>query len=370
MITRAAIARKAGAPFEIMDLELDGPGPGEVLVEMRASAITADDEFARSGADPDSVFPALLGHDGAGVVVALGAEVHGLRRGAHVVPMRPAPCRRCDCCLHPKTGLCRASFTPSTHESARYRTLAGEPIRGIAGRAAFARHIVMPETALAPVRRDAPFEAVCRIACETEAALPARCDLARLAPEASCAVFGIGDRGLALIATLKALGAARVIAADADPARRAAAEAAGADAFAQLDGGAGAYAARAALRDCATRETPEKVDHVFETTGRIEGVRRALDCARETWGLSLVASLAQSDPSEGAAAGATPCRIWRGAAMRGDPARSDAPGLLDLWMDGKIALDVDAAGTLPFERINDGFEQIRSGARDCAILVY
>ncbi len=368
MKTRAAVAWKAGAPLSIETVDLEGPKAGEVLVEVKATGICHTDQFTLSGADPEGLFPAILGHEGAGVVVDVGPGVTTLRRDDHVIPLYTPECRQCKFCLSRKTNLCqqiRSTQGRGLMPDATSRfSLDGQPILHYMGTSTFSNYIVVPEIALAKIRRDAPFDKVCYIGCGVTTGVGAVLFTAKVEPGANVVVFGLGGIGLNVIQGAKMVGANRIIGIDINPAREAMARQFGmthfinpkdvpdvVDAIVQLtDGGA---------------------DYSFECIGNTTTMRQALECCHKGWGQSVIIGVAGA----GQEISTRPFQLvtgreWKGSAFGGARGRTDVPKIVDWYMDGKISIDPLITHTLKLEDINHGFELMERGESIRSVVVY
>ena len=368
MKTRAAVAWKAGAPLSIETVDLEGPRAGEVLVEVKATGICHTDQFTLSGADPEGLFPAILGHEGAGVVVDVGPGVTTLRRDDHVIPLYTPECRQCKFCLSRKTNLCqqiRSTQGRGLMPDATSRfSLDGRPILHYMGTSTFSNHIVVPEIALAKIRPDAPFDKVCYIGCGVTTGVGAVLFTAKVEAGANVVVFGLGGIGLNVIQGAKMVGADRIIGIDINPAREAMARRFGmthfinpkevpdvVDAIVQLtDGGA---------------------DYSFECIGNTTTMRQALECCHKGWGQSVIIGVAGA----GQEIATRPFqlvtgRVWRGSAFGGARGRTDVPRIVDWYMDGRIAIDPLITHTLALEDINHGFDLMERGESIRSVVVY
>ncbi|HEY9025273.1 MAG TPA: S-(hydroxymethyl)glutathione dehydrogenase/class III alcohol dehydrogenase [Burkholderiaceae bacterium] len=368
MKTRAAVAWKAGAPLSIETVDLEGPRAGEVLVEVKATGICHTDQFTLSGADPEGLFPAILGHEGAGVVVDVGPGVTTLRRDDHVIPLYTPECRQCKFCLSRKTNLCqqiRATQGRGLMPDATSRfSLDGKPILHYMGTSTFSNFIVVPEIALARIRPDAPFDKVCYIGCGVTTGVGAVLFTAKVEAGANVVVFGLGGIGLNVIQGAKMVGADRIVGIDINPARAAMARRFGmtdfinprdvpdvVDAIVQLtDGGA---------------------DYSFECIGNTTTMRQALECCHKGWGQSVIIGVAGA----GQEIATRPFqlvtgRVWKGSAFGGARGRTDVPKIVDWYMDGRIAIDPLITHTLELEDINHGFELMERGESIRSVVVY
>ncbi len=360
MKTRAAVARKAGHELSLETVDLEGPREGEVLVEIKATGICHTDEFTLSGADPEGIFPAILGHEGAGVVVDVGAGVKSLRKGDHVIPLYTPECRECDYCLSRKTNLCQKIRITQGRGvmpdgSSRF-SCNGEPIMHYMGTSTFSNFTVVPEIALAKIREDAPFDKVCYIGCGVTTGIGAVINTAKVEPGARCVVFGLGGIGLNVLQGLRMVGAEQIVGVDLNPAREAMGRKFGLTDFvnpADVEGDLVPYLVSL---------TKGGADYSFECIGNVKVMRQALECANKGWGKSVVIGVAPA----GAEISTRPFqlvtgRIWMGSAFGGARGRTDVPRIVDWYMDGKIDIDSLVTHVLPFERINEGFELMRKG---------
>ncbi|PRY93348.1 S-(hydroxymethyl)glutathione dehydrogenase/alcohol dehydrogenase [Hasllibacter halocynthiae] len=370
MRTRAAVAVRAGAPLELMDVEIGGPRAGEVMVELKATGICHTDEFTLSGADPEGLFPAILGHEGAGVVVELGEGVTSLAAGDHVIPLYTPECRQCEYCLHPKTNLCQSIRETQGRGvmpdgTSRFSTLDGDPILHYMGCSTFARHTVLPEIALAKIRPDAPFASVCYIGCGVTTGIGAVINTAKVEIGSRAVVFGLGGIGLNVIQGLRLAGADQIVGVDLNEDKRAMAERFGMTDFvnpSEVDGDLVPYLVNL---------TKGGADYTFDATGNVEVMRAALECAHKGWGESIVIGVAPA----GAEISTRPFQLvtgrsWRGTAFGGARGRTDVPRIVDWYMDGKIEIDPMITHTLRHEDINEGFDLLRAGKSIRSVVVY
>jgi S-(hydroxymethyl)glutathione dehydrogenase/alcohol dehydrogenase len=360
MKTRAAVARAAGKPLEIEEIELAGPKPGEVLVEIRATGVCHTDEFTLSGADPEGKFPAILGHEGAGIVREVGAGVTSVAPGDHVIPLYTPECRQCKTCTSRKSNLCTAIRATQGRGvmpdgTSRFSGRGGT-IFHYMGTSTFANHIVLPEIAVARVRRDAPFEKICYIGCGVTTGIGAVINTARVEAGANAVVFGLGGIGLNVIQGLKLVGANRIVGVDLNPARRAMAEEFGMTHFVnprELKGD---------LVPHLVELTDGGADYSFECIGNVDVMRQALECCHRGWGESIIIGVAgagqeiKTRPFQ-----LVTGRSWRGTAFGGARGRTDVPKIVDWYMDGKIRIDPLITHVLPLERINEAFELMHAG---------
>jgi S-(hydroxymethyl)glutathione dehydrogenase/alcohol dehydrogenase len=369
MKVRAAIARKAGEKLSIETVDLDGPREGEVLVEMKATGICHTDEFTLSGADPEGIFPAILGHEGAGVVVDVGKNVTSLKKGDHVIPLYTPECRQCEYCLSRKTNLCvsiRATQGRGVMPDGTSRfSCDGEPVFHYMGTSTFANFSVIPEIALAKVRQDAPLEKICYIGCGVTTGIGAVINTARVEPGARVVVFGLGGIGLNVVQGARIAGAEMIVGVDLNPNRRAIAEKFGMTHFVnpgEVEGDLVPY-----LVDL----TKGGADYSFECIGNTKVMRQALECAHRGWGQSIIIGVAGA----GQEISTRPFqlvtgRVWKGTAFGGARGRTDVPRIVDWYMDGKINIDDLITHVLPFEQINEGFDLMRRGESIRTVLTY
>ncbi|HTL38406.1 MAG TPA: S-(hydroxymethyl)glutathione dehydrogenase/class III alcohol dehydrogenase [Kofleriaceae bacterium] len=360
MRTRAAVAYKAGEPLVIEEVDLDGPRPGEVLVELKATGVCHTDEFTRSGADPEGLFPAILGHEGAGVVVEVGKGVTSLAPGDHVIPLYTPECRACKSCLSRKTNLCtaiRATQGKGLMPDGTSRfSLKGKPVYHYMGCSTFANHTVLPEIALAKVRSDAPFEKICYIGCGVTTGIGAVLFTAKVEAGARVVVFGLGGIGLNVVQGAKLVGADQIIGVDINPAREAQGRAFGMTHFVNPKEIKGDIVAHL------VELTGGGADYSFECVGNTTLMRQALECCHRGWGVSVIIGVAGA----GQEISTRPFqlvtgRVWKGTAFGGARGRTDVPRIVDWYMDKKIAIDPMITHVLPLERINEAFDLMHSG---------
>jgi S-(hydroxymethyl)glutathione dehydrogenase/alcohol dehydrogenase len=369
MKVRAAVAHQAGAPLALEEVALEGPRQGEVLVELKATGVCHTDAFTLSGADPEGLFPAILGHEGAGVVLEVGPGVRSVAPGDHVIPLYTPECRECEYCLHPKTNLCQAIRATQGQGlmpdgSSRF-SLRGEPLLHYMGTSTFASHTVLPEIAVAKIRSDAPFDKVCYIGCGVTTGIGAVVNTARVEPGARVVVFGLGGIGLNVVQGARMVGARQIVGVDLNPARRALGERFGATDFvnpAEIDGDLVAHLVEL---------TGGGADYSFECIGKVEVMRQALECCHKGWGESVIIGVAGA----GQEIATRPFqlvtgRVWRGTAFGGARGRTDVPRIVDWYMEGKIEIDPLITHTLPFEKINDAFELMHTGESIRSVVTY
>ena len=368
MKTRAAVAWKAGAPLTIETVDLAGPRAGEVLVEVKATGICHTDWFTLSGADPEGLFPAILGHEGAGVVVDVGPGVTTLKTGDHVIPLYTPECRECKFCLSRKTNLCqriRATQGKGVMPDGTSRfSIDGKPLLHYMGTSTFANHIVVPEIALAKIREDAPFDIVCYIGCGVTTGVGAVIFTAKVEAGANVVVFGLGGIGLNVIQGAKMVGADRIIGVDTNPARETMARKFGMTDFINpkdVDN----------VVDAIVQATDGGADYSFECIGNPTTMRQALECCHKGWGTSIIIGV---EPA-GAEIATRPFQLvtgrqWKGSAFGGARGRTDVPKIVDWYMNGKIAIDELITHRLALEDINRGFELMKSGESIRSVVVY
>jgi S-(hydroxymethyl)glutathione dehydrogenase/alcohol dehydrogenase len=367
--TRAAVAHQAGGTLAIETVELDGPKAGEVLVEIKASGICHTDAFTLSGADPEGLFPAILGHEGAGVVVDVGPGVTSVKKGDHVIPLYTPECRQCEYCLSGKTNLCvaiRATQGQGVMPDGTSRfSLGGNRIFHYMGTSTFSNFTVLPEIAVAKIREDAPFDKVCYIGCGVTTGIGAVINTAKVEPGANVVVFGLGGIGLNVIQGCRIAGADLIVGVDLNPGRRAFAEKFGMTHFVNPAEVAGE------LVPYLVNLTKGGADYSFECIGNVATMRQALECAHRGWGVSVIIGVAGA----GQEIATRPFqlvtgRVWKGTAFGGAKGRTDVPRIVDWYMDGKINIDDLITHTLPLADINRGFELMHAGQSIRSVVVY
>jgi S-(hydroxymethyl)glutathione dehydrogenase / alcohol dehydrogenase len=368
MKTRAAVAWKAGQPLTIETLDLDGPRAGEVLIEIKATGICHTDYFTMSGEDPEGLFPAVLGHEGAGVVVDVGAGVTSLKPGDHVIPLYTPECRQCKFCLSRKTNLCqliRGTQGKGLMPDGTSRfSLDGKPILHYMGTSTFSNYIVAPEIAVAKIRSDAPFDKVCYIGCGVTTGVGAVIFTAKVEAGANVVVFGLGGIGLNVIQGAKMVGADKIIGVDLNPAREATARKFGMTHFLNPKD-------HANIVDAIVQLTDGGADYSFECIGNTTTMRQALECCHKGWGQSVVIGVAPA----GAEISTRPFQLvtgrqWKGSAFGGARGRTDVPKIVDWYMEGKLNIDDLITHTLKLEDINKGFDLMKSGESIRSVVVY
>ena len=369
MDVRAAVAHKAGAPLTIETVRLEGPRAGEVLVEIKATGICHTDDFTRSGADPEGLFPAILGHEGAGIVVDVGPGVTSLKKGDHVIPLYTPECRQCKSCLSQKTNLCTAirgtqgkGLMPDG--TSRF-SLDGTPVHHYMGCSTFANYTVLPEIALAKIREDAPFDKVCYIGCGVTTGIGAVINTAKVEVGANVVVFGLGGIGLNVVQGARMAGANMIVGVDLNPARKPLAEKFGMTHFVNPKEVAGD------LVPYLVGLTGGGADYSFECIGNVDVMRQALECCHRGWGVSVIIGVAGA----GQEINTRPFqlvtgRVWKGTAFGGARGRTDVPKIVDWYMDGKINIDDLITHVMPLEKINAGFDLMHKGESIRSVVVY
>jgi S-(hydroxymethyl)glutathione dehydrogenase/alcohol dehydrogenase len=369
MDVKAAVAFAAGKPLAIETVRLDGPKAGEVLVEIKATGICHTDEFTLSGADPEGLFPAILGHEGAGVVVDVGPGVTSVAKGDHVIPLYTPECRQCKSCLSGKTNLCtaiRATQGKGVMPDGTSRfSMGGKPVFHYMGCSTFANFTVLPEIAVAKIRSDAPFDKVCYIGCGVTTGIGAVINTAKVEPGANCVVFGLGGIGLNVIQGCRLAGADKIVGVDLNPKRKALAEAFGMTHFVnpkEVEGDLVPY-----LVDL----TGGGADYSFECIGNVEVMRQALECCHRGWGESIIIGVAgagqeiKTRPFQ-----LVTGRVWRGTAFGGAKGRRDVPRIVDWYMEGKINIDDLITHTMPLADINKAFDLMHTGESIRSVVTY
>ncbi|MCK4867570.1 MAG: S-(hydroxymethyl)glutathione dehydrogenase/class III alcohol dehydrogenase [Alphaproteobacteria bacterium] len=369
MDTRAAVAFKAGEKLSVETIQLDGPKEGEVLVEIKATGICHTDEFTLSGADPEGLFPAVLGHEGAGVVVDTGPGVTSLKKGDHVIPLYIPECRQCKPCLSGKTNLCtsiRETQGKGVMPDGTSRfSLNGEPLFHYMGTSTFSNYTVMPEIAAAKIREDAPFDKVCYIGCGVTTGIGAVINTAKVEAGANVVVFGLGGIGLNVIQGARMVGADKIIGVDINPGRKAMAEKFGMTHFVnpkEVEGDLVPY-----LVDL----TDGGADYSFECIGNVDIMRQALECCHRGWGVSVIIGVAGA----GQEIATRPFqlvtgRVWKGTAFGGAKSRTQVPKIVDWYMDGKINIDDLITHTMPLDKINDAFDLMHAGKSIRSVVMF
>ena len=359
MKSRAAVAFEAGKPLEIAEVDVGGPAAGEVMVEIKATGVCHTDAFTLSGDDPEGAFPAILGHEGAGVVVEVGDGVKDLKVGDHVIPLYTPECRTCNFCLNPKTNLCQAIRETQGEGLMPDRTsrfsIDGEPILHYMGCSTFSNYTVLPEIAVAKVREDAPFDKICYVGCGVTTGIGAVAFTMKVEPGATVAVFGLGGIGLNVIQGAKLVGARRIIGVDINPSKKELATQFGMTDFVnpkEVDD----------VVDHLIQMTDGGVDYSFECIGNVNLMRQALECCHKGWGQSCIIGVAGA----GQEISTRPFQLvtgrsWRGTAFGGARGRTDVPMIVDWYMEGKIHIDEMITHTMPLTEINTAFDLMHEG---------
>ncbi|MBL8704398.1 MAG: S-(hydroxymethyl)glutathione dehydrogenase/class III alcohol dehydrogenase [Rhodospirillales bacterium] len=370
MKTRAAVAWAAGRPLTIETIDIEGPRAGEVLVEVKATGVCHTDAYTLSGADPEGLFPAILGHEGAGIVREVGAGVTTLKPGDHVIPLYTPECRQCKTCLSRRSNLCtsiRATQGKGVMPdgSSRFRC-DGKPVLHYMGCSTFANHTVLPEVALAKVREDAPFDKICYIGCGVTTGIGAVIYTAKVWPGANVVVFGLGGIGLNVIQGAKMVGADKIVGVDTNPNKRAMAEKFGMTHFLNPD-----EIGRDKVVQAIVDLTGGGADFSFECIGNVHTMRQALECCHRGWGESIVIGVAAS----GQEISTRPFqlvtgRVWRGTAFGGARGRTDVPKIVDWYMEKKINIDDLITHTMPLDQINTAFDLMHEGKSIRSVVVY
>ncbi len=367
MKIKAAVAYEPNRPLVIEEVDLEGPREGEVLVRLAATGVCHTDAYTLSGADPEGLFPSVLGHEGAGVVVEVGKGVRSLKEGDHVIPLYTPECRECEFCLSGKTNLCqkiRATQGRGLMPDGTSRlSKGGKTIHHFMGTSTFATHTVLPEISLAKVRKDAPLDKVCLLGCGITTGIGAAINTAKVEVGSHCVVFGLGAVGLSVIQGCKMSGATMIVGVDTNPAKKAWGERMGMTHFVnpkEVDGD---------LVGHLVELTGGGADYSFECVGNVELMRQALECCHKGWGESIVIGVAGG----GEEISTRPFqlvtgRVWKGSAFGGCKGRTDVPKLVDWYMDSKIEVDAFVTHTLPLEKINDAFELMHHGESIRAVI--
>ena len=368
MKTRAAVAFEAGKPLEIVEVDLDGPKAGEVMVELKATGVCHTDAFTLSGDDPEGAFPTILGHEGAGVVVEVGTGVKSLSVGDTVIPLYTPECRECDYCLHPKTNLCQAirgtqgqGLMPDG--TSRF-SLDGKPLLHYMGCSTFSNYTVLPEIAVAKIRPDAPMDKVCYIGCGVTTGVGAVVFDAKVEPGSRVVVFGLGGIGLNVIQGARLVGARQIVGVDINPSKVELAKQFGMTDFInpkEVDN----------IVDALVETTDGGADYSFECIGNVNTMRQALECCHKGWGESVIIGVAGA----GQEISTRPFqlvtgRVWRGTAFGGARGRTDVPTIVDWFMEGKIAIDELITHTMPLEEINNAFDLMHKGESIRSVVLY
>jgi len=369
MKTRAAVAYQPGKPLSIETVDLEGPGPDEVLMEVKATGLCHTDAYTLSGKDPEGLFPAILGHEGAGVVLEVGKDVKSVQPGDHVIPLYTPECRECEYCLDPRTNLCQAiretqgkGLMPDG--TSRF-SLDGKPLHHYMGTSTFANHTVLPEIAVAKIHPEAPFDKVCYIGCGVTTGIGAVIWTAQVEPGARVVVFGLGGIGLNVIQGARMAGAEQIVGIDLNPAKRDLAEKFGMTDFVNPNDVEGE------LVPYLVSLTRGGADYSFECIGNVDVMRDALECCHKGWGTSIIIGVAGA----GEEISTRPFQLvtgrnWRGSAFGGARGRTDVPRIVDWYMDGRINIDDLITHRLTLDEINDGFDLMHKGESIRSVVVY
>jgi S-(hydroxymethyl)glutathione dehydrogenase/alcohol dehydrogenase len=358
--SRAAVAHQAGAPLAIETVDVAGPRAGEVLVEIKASGVCHTDAFTLSGADPEGLFPAILGHEGAGIVREVGAGVTSLAPGDHVIPLYTPECRQCEYCLSGKTNLCQAIRETQGRgvmpDGTSRFALGGRTVLHYMGTSTFSNLTVLPEIAVAKIRKDAPFDKVCYIGCGVTTGIGAVINTAKVRPGDNVVVFGLGGIGLNVIQGARMAGAAMIVGVDLNPKKRALAEKFGMTHFVNPDEVEGE------LVPYLVNLTRGGADFSFECIGNVKVMRQALECCHKGWGTSVIVGVAGA----GQEISTRPFqlvtgRVWKGTAFGGARGRTDVPKIVDWYMEGKINIDDLITHVMPIAEINRAFDLMHEG---------
>jgi S-(hydroxymethyl)glutathione dehydrogenase/alcohol dehydrogenase len=360
MKSRAAVAYGPGQPLVVEEVDLEGPHPGEVLVEIKATGVCHTDEFTRSGADPEGLFPVILGHEGAGVVVEVGKGVSSVKPGDHVIPLYTPECRQCKSCTSHKTNLCtaiRATQGKGLMPDGTSRfSLKGKPIHHYMGCSTFSNFTVLPEIALAKIRSDASFDKACYIGCGVTTGVGAVIKTAKVEPGANVVVFGLGGIGLNVVQGARMAGAAMIVGVDLNPQRETLARQFGLTHFVNPKH------VKGDLVGHLVELTGGGADYSFECVGHVDLMRQALECTHRGWGVSVIIGVAgagqeiKTRPFQ-----LVTGRVWKGTAFGGVRGRTEVPSIVDWYMDGRIAIDPLITHKLPLDRINEAFDLMHAG---------
>lgn len=369
MDVKAALAWEAGKPLTLETVQLEGPQAGEVMVEIKATGVCHTDAYTLSGMDSEGLFPAILGHEGAGVVVEVGPEVKSVKPGDHVIPLYTPECRQCEYCLSMKTNLCQAIRATQGRGvmpdgSSRF-SINGEMIHHYMGTSTFANYTVLPEISVAKIRSDAPFDKVCYIGCGVTTGIGAVINTAKVEPGSNVIVFGLGGIGLNVIQGAKMVGADMIVGVDLNPAKRTIAEKFGMTHFVnpqEIEGDLVPYLVEL---------TKGGADYSFECIGNVNVMRQALECCHKGWGVSVVIGVAPA----GHEISTRPFqlvtgRVWKGSAFGGARGRTDLPKIVDWYMEGKINIDDLITHVMPIDKINEAFDLMHNGESIRSVLTF
>jgi S-(hydroxymethyl)glutathione dehydrogenase / alcohol dehydrogenase len=369
MDVQAAVAYQASQPLTIETVQLEGPRAGEVLIEIKATGVCHTDAFTLSGGDPEGLFPAILGHEGAGVVVEIGPDVKSLKPGDHVIPLYTPECRACEYCLSGKTNLCQAIRATQgkglmPDGSSRF-SINGQMLHHYMGTSTFANYTVLPEIAVAKIRKDAPFDKVCLIGCGVTTGIGAVINTAKVEPGANVVIFGLGGIGLNVIQAARMVGADRIVGVDLNPNKKALAQKMGMTHFVnpkEVEGDLVPYLVEL---------TKGGADYSFECIGNVEVMRQALECCHKGWGESIIVGVAgageeiRTRPFQ-----LVTGRVWKGTAFGGAKGRTDVPKIVDWYMEGKIEIDPLVTHTLSLSQINEAFDLMHRGESIRSVIVF
>ena len=367
--SRAAVAREAGQPLSIETIQVDGPREGEVMVEIKATGVCHTDAFTLSGADPEGLFPSVLGHEGAGIVVDTGPGVTSVSTGDHVIPLYTPECRQCEYCTSGKTNLCQAVRSTQGQglmpdETSRF-SIGGDPLFHYMGTSTFSNFTVLPEIAVAKIRKDAPFDKVCYIGCGVTTGIGAVINTAQVEPGANVVVFGLGGIGLNVVQGARLVGANMIVGVDINPDRKTLGESFGMTHFVNPN------EVEEDLVTYLVDLTKGGADYSFECIGNVEVMRQALECCHKGWGESIIIGVAPA----GTEISTRPFqlvtgRVWRGTAFGGARGRTDVPKIVDWYMEGKISIDELITHTMPLDEINTAFDLMHEGKSIRSVVLY
>ncbi len=368
MKTKAAVAFESAKPLEIVEVDLDGPKAGEVLIEVKATGVCHTDAFTLSGEDPEGAFPVILGHEGAGVIVDVGEGVKDLKKGDHVIPLYTPECMACDFCLNPKTNLCQSIRVTQGRglmpDGTSRFSLDGQEILHYMGCSTFSNYTVLPEIAVAKVREDAPFDKICYIGCGVTTGIGAVAFTMKVEPGSTVAVFGLGGIGLNVIQGARMVGATRIIGIDLNDSRKEIATQFGMTDFINPNNVENVV-------DYIIDITGGGVDYSFECIGNVDVMRQALECCHKGWGESCIVGVAGA----GKEISTRPFQLvtgrsWRGTAFGGARGRTDVPRIVDWYMEGKLNIDDLITHKMPLERINEAFDLMHEGKSIRSVVEY
>ncbi|WP_416676614.1 S-(hydroxymethyl)glutathione dehydrogenase/class III alcohol dehydrogenase [Egbenema bharatensis] len=369
MDVKAAVAFEAGKPLSLETVQLEGPQAGEVMVEIKATGVCHTDAYTLSGRDPEGLFPAILGHEGAGVVVEVGADVKSVKPGDHVIPLYTPECRNCKFCLSQKTNLCQAIRSTQgkglmPDGTSRF-SFNGSMIHHYMGTSTFANYTVLPEIAVAKIREDAPFEKVCYIGCGVTTGVGAVVNTAKVEPGANVVVFGLGGIGLNVIQACRMVGANKIVGVDINPKKQPLAEKLGMTHFVNPK------EVESDLVPYLVELTDGGADYSFECIGNVKVMRQALECCHKGWGESIIIGVAGG----GEEISTRPFqlvtgRVWKGSAFGGARGRTDVPQIVDWYMDGKINIDDLITNVMPIEQVNEAFDLMHDGEAIRTVLTF